>query len=97
VGSWNGDVVRRAYMGLAMMSPPHPRMLLWGQLRRCKCKARWMCNCSIHTVKKIAHAGGDLVLLYLLRTVDCSKSAVADKRLFLALMAIGKKVRVVSG
>jgi hypothetical protein len=29
--------------------------------------------------------------------VDCSKSAVADKRLFLALMAIGKKVRVLSG
>jgi hypothetical protein len=27
-------------MDLAMMSPAHPNMLLWGQLRRCK--ARWM-------------------------------------------------------
>ncbi len=36
VGSRNGDVLRRAYMGLAMMSPAHPRMLLWGQLRHCK-------------------------------------------------------------
>ncbi len=27
-------------MDLAMISPAHPNMLLWGQLRRCK--ARWM-------------------------------------------------------
>jgi hypothetical protein len=27
-------------MALAMMSPAHPRMLLWGQLR--SCKVRWI-------------------------------------------------------
>jgi hypothetical protein len=41
VGSRNGDVVRRAYMGLAMMSSAHPRMLLWGQLRHCKVHWMW--------------------------------------------------------
>jgi hypothetical protein len=39
-GSRNGDVVSRLYMDLAMISPAHPNMLLWGQLRRCK--AHWM-------------------------------------------------------
>jgi hypothetical protein len=29
--------------------------------------------------------------------IDCFRNAVADKRLFLALMAIGEKVRVLSG
>jgi hypothetical protein len=33
-------------MGLAMMSPTHPRMLLWGQ-RRC-CKAHWMWHQRLH-------------------------------------------------
>ncbi len=38
-----------------------------------------VCDCSIHTVWGIAHAGGRSgILLYLLRTVDCSKSAVAE-------------------
>jgi hypothetical protein len=35
-------------MGLVMISPTHPRMLLWGQLRRCK--ARWMWRCRLRKI-----------------------------------------------
>jgi hypothetical protein len=40
-------------MGLAMMSPSHPRMLLWGQLRRCK--AHWMWRQRLHKFVKFGH------------------------------------------
>jgi hypothetical protein len=64
-----------------------------------KCRNFIVCDRSSYTVGGIAQTAGGQSgsLLYLLRTVDCSKSGVADKRLFLALMAIGKKVRVLSG
>ncbi len=37
-------------MGLAIMSPAHPRMLLWGQLRCCK--AHWMWHRRLHKLVK---------------------------------------------
>ena len=37
-------------MGLAIISPAHPNMLLWGQLRRCK--ARWMCRLNVRKFEK---------------------------------------------
>ncbi len=57
VGSRNWDVVRRAYMGLAMMSPAHQRMLLWGQLRCCK--ARWMWHWRLHKLVKFLRSAID--------------------------------------
>ncbi len=59
IGSRNGDDVRRLYMDLAMISPAHPNMLLWGQLRRCK--ARWMWCLKLRKFVKIgqgAREGG---------------------------------------
>ena len=46
-------------MGLAMISPAHPNMLLWGQLRRCK--ARWMWRLNVRKFVKFgrgAREGG---------------------------------------
>jgi hypothetical protein len=37
-------------MDLAMISPAHPNMLLWGQLRRRK--VRWMCLLKLRKVVK---------------------------------------------
>ncbi len=46
-------------MDLAMISPAHPNMLLWGQLRRCK--ARWMWRLKLRKFVKFgrgAREGG---------------------------------------
>jgi hypothetical protein len=46
-------------MGLAMISPAHPNMLLWGQLRHCK--ARWMWRLNVRKFVKFgrgAREGG---------------------------------------
>ena len=46
-------------MDLAMISPAHPSMLLWGQLMRCK--ARWMWRLNVRKFVKFgrgAREGG---------------------------------------
>ena len=40
-------------MGLAMIRPVHPRMLLWGSFRRCK--ARWMWHLKMRKFVKFGH------------------------------------------
>ncbi len=44
-------------MGLAMMSPTHPRMLLWGQLRHCK--ASWIWHRNLRKLVKFGHGAID--------------------------------------
>jgi hypothetical protein len=44
-------------MALAMMSPAHPSMLLWGQLRHCE--ARWMWRRKLRKFVKFGHGAID--------------------------------------
>jgi len=44
-------------MALDIMSPAHPRMLLWGQLTRIR--ARWMCRLRLRKFIKFGRGARD--------------------------------------
>ncbi len=44
-------------MALDIMSPAHPRMLLWGQLTRTR--ARWMCHRRLRKFVKFGRGASD--------------------------------------